>query len=138
MSTCMKVMDEYRDEGFTVVSTTSFLQSACITALNTSVEPMLAVYRKRRDYVLNRLAEMGLECVEPQGGFYAFPSIKKFGMSSTEFCKRMIDEVGLALTPGDCFGDDHCVRLTYCYCDEELKEGLDRLENFVKQLENEA
>ena len=99
---------------------------------------MREIYRKRRDYVLKRLDEMGLQCVRPEGGFYVFPSITQFGMSSADFCKRMIDEVGLALTPGYCFGDDDCVRLTYCYQDSELEAGLDRLEEFIKILKNEA
>ncbi len=119
---------------YTVVSTASFSQKACIEALHTDVSGMLEVYRKRRDYVLNRLSDMNLSVVTPKGGFYAFPSIEKFGLPSGEFCTRMINEAGLAATPGFCFGSDKHIRLTYCYSDEELKNGLDRLERFIGTL----
>ena len=66
--------------------------------------------------------------------FYLFPSIEKFGMDSAAFCTRMIHEAGLAATPGFCFGSDRHIRLTYCYSDEELAEGLNRLEKFVRSL----
>lgn len=119
---------------FAVVSAASTSQRACITALECDPSPMREVYRKRRDYVLNRLEEMGLAVNKPEGAFYLFPSIEKFGMGSTEFCTRMIREVGLAATPGACFGSDKHIRLTYCYSDEQLMEGLNRLERFIKSL----
>ena len=72
---------------------------------------------------------------EPEGAFYVFPSIAGFGLPSGEFCTRMIREAGLAATPGACFGAEGHIRLTYCYSDGELKEGLDRLERFCKKLE---
>ena len=119
---------------FMVVSTPAPFQRACITALSQSVEPMLAVYRKRREYVLARLRGMGLDVTEPLGAFYVFPSIAKFGIPSAEFCRRMIREAGLAATPGDCFGAEGYIRLTYCYGDDALKTGLDRLEHFISTL----
>lgn len=119
---------------FTVVSTASFSQKACIKALEEDVTPMLDVYKKRREFVLKRLDEIGLSVSEPQGAFYVFPSIEKFGISSGEFCTRMISEALLAATPGECFGSDSHIRLTYCYSDEELTEGMNRLEKFVKIL----
>ena len=121
---------------FTVVSTASFSQNACIEALKTDVAPMLEIYRKRRSFVLSRLKEIGLETVTPMGGFYAFPSIEKFGIPSGEFCTRMIEQAGLAATPGFCFGSDKHIRLTYCYGDEQLEEGMNRLESFVNSLNN--
>lgn len=119
---------------YTVVSSASFSQKACIEALKTDVDPMLEVYRKRRDYTLKRLGEIGLETVVPLGGFYVFPSIEKFGLSSGEFCERMIKEAGLAATPGACFGSDKHIRLTYCYSDKQLEEGMRRLERFCNSL----
>ncbi|MCM1544095.1 MAG: aminotransferase class I/II-fold pyridoxal phosphate-dependent enzyme [Ruminococcus sp.] len=121
---------------YTVVSSASFSQKACIEALKTDVSPMIETYRKRRDFVLKRLDEIGLETVTPMGGFYVFPSIEKFGMTSGEFCTRMIKEAGLAATPGACFGSDKHIRLTYCYSDEQLAEGLNRLETFINSLKN--
>ena len=87
--------------------------------------------------MLGRLKNMGLDLPEPQGAFYMFPSIRRFGLDSATFCTRMIKEAGLAATPGFCFGSDDHIRLTYCYSDEHLKEGLDRLEKFLVLLENE-
>lgn len=120
---------------YTVVSSSSISQKACITALEQDISPMLEVYTKRRDFVLSRLTQMGLDFIVPQGGFYVFPSIKKYGLSSSDFCMKMIDEALLAVTPGFCFGSDEHIRLTYCYSDEQLKEGMDRLEKFIKTLE---
>lgn len=119
---------------FTVVSTCSFSQKACIAALKEDITPMLETYKKRREFVLRRLHEIGLEVAVPLGAFYVFPSIEKFGIPSGEFCTRMIKEALLAATPGECFGSDRHIRLTYCYSDNELEEGMDRLERFVKSL----
>ena len=63
-----------------------------------------------------------------------FPSIQEFGLSSSEFCVRMIREAGLAATPGSCFGAEGYIRLTYCYGNDQLHEGLDRLERFICML----
>lgn len=119
---------------FTVVSTASFSQSACIRALETDISPMVEEYNRRRLFVLGRLCEIGLETTTPLGGFYAFPSIEKFGLSSGEFCSRMIEEAGLAAVPGFCFGSDGHIRLSYCCGESELKEGMNRLEKFCRSL----
>ena len=119
---------------FMVVSTPAPFQRAAMAALDYDPTPLVETYRKRRAFVLRRLREIGLEAAEPMGAFYVFPSIQKFGLSSAEFCTRMIREAGLAATPGYCFGGEGFIRLTYCYSDAELGEGLDRLERFVKQL----
>ena len=95
---------------------------------------MAAVYRKRREYVLARLDQMGLPYPTPRGAFYVFPEISKFGMDSETFCIRLIEEGGLAAVPGSCFGVEGHIRLSYCYSDEELQESLDRLERFIGQL----
>ncbi len=115
---------------FAVVSASSFSQDGCVEALKTDVSSMVQVYDRRRHYVLSRLTEIGMETTIPLGGFYVFPSIKKFGLSSDAFCRRMIEEVGLAVVPGFCFGSDDHIRLSYCCSDDTLKEGLNRLERF--------
>ncbi len=120
---------------FMVTSTPAPFQRACIRALDCDVAPFRDEYRRRRDFVRKRLAEIGLETPAMEGGFYAFPSIEKFGMSDDEFCTRMIREAGLAAIPGSDFGVEGHIRLTYCYSSEELKEGFDRLEKFVRSLE---
>ena len=95
---------------------------------------VVETYRRRRAYVLSRLDSMGLPVTRPDGAFYVFPSIAAYGMDSGTFCTRMIREAGLAATPGACFGGEGHIRLTYCYGDETLKTGLDRLEDFLKTL----
>ena len=121
---------------FIVVSTPSPFQKAALAALDFDPQELKSTYAKRRTYMLERLRKMGLEVPEPQGAFYMFPSIRKFGIDSARFCRRMINEAGLAATPGVCFGSDDHIRLTYCYSDFALKEGLDRLESFIGKLEN--
>ena len=117
-----------------IASVPTFLQKAAETALLVDVAPMASVYRKRRDYVCRRLDRMGLTYPKPEGAFYVFPDISRFGLSSEEFCIRLIEEGGLAAVPGSCFGGEGHIRLSYCYSDEELKESLDRLEKFIRSL----
>ena len=118
----------------TITAVPTFLQDAAITALQTDTAPMREIYAKRRDYVCARLDAMGLKYPAPEGAFYVFPEISKFGLSSDEFCTRMIKEGKVAAVPGSCFGADKHIRLSYCYSDEELKRGLDRMEAFLATL----
>ena len=118
----------------TITAVPTFLQDAAITALQTDTAPMREIYEKRRDYVCDRLDAMGLTYPAPEGAFYVFPEISKFGLSSDEFCTRMIKEGKVAAVPGSCFGADGHIRLSYCYSDEELKRGLDRMEAFLATL----
>ena len=74
-----------------------------------------------------------MEVVEPQGAFYLFPSIRRWGMDSETFCTRLIREGGVALVPGSCFGAEGYVRLSYCCDDRTLEEGLNRLEAFLER-----
>ena len=120
---------------YMVSSAVSFEMDAAVKALAVDPAPMLDVYRNRRKIVIDALAEMGLDVVEPAGAFYAFPSIKKFGMTAEEFCIRAIEEAGVALVPGDCFACEGHVRLSYCVATKDLKEGLNRLATFVKTLQ---
>ena len=120
---------------FVVVSTPAPFQKAAARALEFDPVELKETYRKRRAYMLSRLEEMGLDVPSPQGAFYMFPSIKPFGLDSATFCRRMIQEAGLAATPGFCFGSDDHIRLTYCYSDDQLKEGLDRLQAFISKLD---
>ena len=117
-----------------ITAVPTFLQEAAITALREDPAPMRETYRKRRDYVCSRLREMGLSFPEPEGAFYVFPDISSFGMEDTEFCTRMIREGKVAAVPGSCFGGPGHIRISYCYSDQELKKGLDRMERFIKAL----
>lgn len=117
-----------------VVSVASYAQDACIEALRQDVSPMTAVYRARRDRMLAALAEIGLETVRPEGAFYVFPSIAKFGLTSEQFCLRAITEGKVAAVPGSCFGAEGFIRLSYCYSTDEIDTALARLAAFVKTL----
>ena len=117
----------------TIAAVPTFLQEAGLAALGEDIAPMREIYRRRRDYVTNRLTQMGLDFPEPEGAFYVFVNIQKFGMTSDEFCTRLIREGKLAAVPGSCFGVEGFLRLSYCYSEEELKKGLDRLEQFIKR-----
>ena len=117
-----------------VAAVPTFLQAACVTALQTDVSEMKEEYRRRRDYVLSRLEKMGLSCPRPAGAFYAFADISRFGLSSDEFCTRLIREAGVATVPGSCFGAEGYLRISYCCATKALAEGLDRLANFLRKL----
>ena len=117
-----------------IASVPTFAQDAALAALNTDVTAMREIYRSRRDYVLQRLTALGLSCPAPLGAFYVFPDISRFGMPSNAFCTRMIREAGVAAVPGSCFGAEGYIRISYCYSMEELSEGLNRLERFIRQL----
>ena len=114
-----------------IAAVPTFLQAAAETALLQDTAPTRALYRRRRDYVCTRLTQMGLEYPDPQGAFYVFPSIQKFGIPSWDFCLRLVKEAGLAAVPGTCFGCEGYIRLSYCYSDRELEESLNRLEAFI-------
>jgi aminotransferase len=98
------------------------------------VENMRKTFERRKDYCMNRLKELNLEVAEPKGAFYIFPSIKKFNMTSEEFCEKLLNEGKVACVPGTAFGTlgEGYMRISYCYSDEILKEAFDRLEKFLK------
>ena len=97
---------------------------------------MKCIFSKIKDFVVNRLKEIGLDIVIPKGAFYVFPSIQKYNMSSEEFALRPLHEEKVACVPGTAFGNggEGYLRLSYCYSDEELNESLNRLEKFIKKL----
>ena len=117
-----------------IAAVPTFVQAAGVAALREDVAPMREVYRRRRDYVTARLDAMGLRYPQPQGAFYVFPDIRKFGLRSDAFCQRLIQQGKLAAVPGSCFGVEGFLRLSYCYREQELEKGMDRLENFLATL----
>ena len=127
---------------FAIMCAPTTSQYAAIEALKNGDEDvarMRDAYDQRRHFVLSRLHEMGLQCFEPYGAFYAFPSIARFGLSSDEFATRFLKEEKVAIVPGTAFGDcgEGFLRLSYAYSIENLKEALGRLERFVQRLEQE-
>ena len=120
---------------FMVTSAPAPFQRAGVAALACDPAPMVAEYRRRRDYAFARLNDMGLETPLPGGAFYLFPSVARFGMDSTTFCTRLLKEGGVAVTPGAAFGADGRVRVSYACDMDALREGLDRMARFVRRLE---
>ena len=123
---------------YMITSTPAPFQRACIEALHTDPTPFIKKYQKRRTLILTELDRLGLSYVKPEGAFYVFPNISKYGLSSSDFCTRMIKEVKLAATPGFCFGDDACIRLSYCCSEETIQEGMKRLGEFLAILKEEG
>ena len=119
---------------YLVSSAVSFEMDAAAKALSVDPAPMLDTYRRRRQTVLAALEAMELPVVEPAGAFYAFPCIAKTGLTSEEFCIGAIERAGVGLVPGDCFGAEGYVRLSYCVADDVLEEGLRRLAAYVASL----
>lgn len=101
-----------------------------------NVETMKEEFVKRKKYVEDELKRMGIKYYSPKGAFYIFPSIKKFNLSSEEFCDRLLYEDKVACVPGNAFGNggEGYIRISYCYSLEELKVALNRLEVFIKKL----
>jgi len=127
---------------FAIMCAPTTSQYAAVEALRNGdkdVEMMRESYNQRRRFLVNAFKEMGLDCFEPYGAFYMFPSIKKFGMTSEEFATRFLEEEKVAVVPGTAFGDcgEGFLRISYAYSLEQLKEALERLARFVKKLENE-
>ena len=121
---------------YMVTSTPAPFQDAAAAALRQDPSAMVGEYRRRREYVLQRLRGMGLGFAEPDGAFYVFPSIARFGLDSMTFCTRLLREGGAAVTPGAAFGSDDHIRISYCCSRSALEQGLDRLEAFLKTLED--
>jgi len=119
---------------------TSISQKAGVEALRgpqDSVQVMLAEYRRRRDFVVRRLNEIpGVKCAEPKGAFYAYPNIgaalgKKGIQNTLQFSERLLSEAHVAVVPGEAFGTDRHVRISYATSLHELTRGLDRLHEFI-------
>ena len=120
-----------------VTAVPTFIQAACVTALEADTSPMARVYDRRRQYVCRRLDSMGLAYPKPQGAFYVFPNVEKYGLTSAELCTRLILEAKVATVPGSCFGTEGHIRISCCCSDEDLEKGLDRMEEFFRKLEND-
>ena len=123
---------------FAIMCAPTTSQYAAVEALNngdSDVEEMRDAYNKRRRYLITELRKMGIECFEPFGAFYIFPSIKRFGMSSEEFATKLLEEEKLAVVPGTAFGKcgEGFIRISYAYSIEKLKIAMGRLENFAKR-----
>ena len=103
------------------------------------VQRMRNAYNQRRRYLVQEFKRMQLDCFEPFGAFYIFPSIQEFGMTSEEFATRFLEEEKVAVVPGSAFGEcgEGYLRVSYAYSLEDLKEAIGRLGAFVGRLRNE-
>jgi aspartate aminotransferase len=120
---------------------TSFAQYGALTALKekdqtqAALRSMLAAFDRRRKFLHAGLnAIPGLRCVLAQGAFYLFPNISAFGLSSQDFCARLLDEEKVAAVPGSAFGAEGYLRLSYATSDEIIAEGVRRLGAFCGRL----
>ena len=119
---------------YAVTSVPAFVQRACVKALDTPVDDVREIFHRRRDYVYQRLTAMGLDVQEPEGAFYMFIPVSQYGMDSLTFCEKMLAVGKVGLIPGIYFNTEGYMRLSYCYSDADLKEGLDRIERFLATL----
>ena len=124
---------------FAIMCAPTTSQYAAVEALRNGdedVAQMKEEYDGRRRYLLHCFKEMGLECFEPYGAFYMFPSIRKFGMTSEEFATKLLEAEKVAVVPGTAFGasGEGFVRISYAYSLDDLKKALERIEKFIVTL----
>ncbi|MFH1413279.1 MAG: aminotransferase class I/II-fold pyridoxal phosphate-dependent enzyme [Candidatus Omnitrophota bacterium] len=123
---------------YTIMCVPIISQMAASEALHTgkrSVEEMKREYKRRREFVLDRLEHLGLECAKPEGAFYVFPSLKKTGLSSLDFAEQLLKKERVAVVPGTAFGHgfDDYIRISYTSSFDNLKEAFKRIENFLNE-----
>ncbi len=122
-----------------IMSAPTTAQYAAIEALTNGeadITDMRSQYDMRRRLIVSELNKMGLECFEPEGAFYVFPSIQSTGLSSEEFCKRLLQAERVAVIPGNAFGEsgEGYVRISYSYSIPHITEALSRIAHFLKTL----
>ena len=132
----VKVMTKIHQSCIMSAPTTS--QYAAITALrqcDDQIEMMRDEYNRRRRYVVKALNEMGLTCFEPRGAFYVFPSIQISGLTSSEFCERLLREKEVAIIPGSAFGasGEGYARISYAYSVDHLQTAMKRIREFLTE-----
>ena len=121
---------------YTIMSAPTTAQAAAVAALDEghdSVQRMVAEYDRRRRLIVDGFNTLGLDCFEPKGAFYAFPSIARSGMSSEDFANKLLAEEEVALIPGEAFGEsgNGFVRAAYAQSYEKIEEALNRIESFM-------
>ncbi len=124
---------------YAIMSSPTVSQFAAITALNEcekDIEYMRGEYDMRRRLIVDGVRELGLECFEPEGAFYIFPSIKSTGMTSQEFCEKLVQTHKVAVVPGDAFGacGEGYIRISYAYSLEHIMTALERMRQFLKDI----
>jgi aminotransferase len=128
---------------FAIMCAPTNSQYAAVEAMRNGDEDVATMreqYNQRRRFLMHEFERMGLQCFEPFGAFYVFPSIQEFGMTSDEFATRLLREEKVAVVPGTAFGDcgEGFLRISYAYSLDNLKIALARVEKFVTRLRAEA
>lgn len=123
---------------YTIMSAPTTAQAAALLALEQGdehVEQMRQEYDRRRRLIVDGFNTLGLDCYEPKGAFYAFPSIAASGMSSDDFAMRLLDEEEVAMVPGDAFGASGAgfMRASYATAYEQIEEALNRIDSFMRR-----
>ncbi len=123
---------------YAIMSAPTTAQYAAIEALkngDNDIDAMCNEYNQRRAIMLNGFRHMGLECFEPEGAFYVFPSIQSTGLSSADFCEQLLYSKRVAVIPGTAFGScgEGFVRCSYAYSLDNINEALNRIESFIKE-----
>ena len=116
-------------------------QLAAIEALkhgDADIEMMRDEYNRRRKYIIDGLRKIGISCFEAKGAFYVFPHIGEFGLTSDEFCQRLLDEKSVAIVPGNAFGNcgEGYARISYAYSVDHITKALEKMGEFVSELKN--
>lgn len=124
---------------FGIMSAPTMSQYAAIEAMKNGdkdIEAMCSEYNYRRRVIVDGFRAMGLECFEPRGAFYAFPCIKRTGLTSLKFAEKLLEKEKVAVVPGDAFGEsgEGYIRCSYAYSIDNINEALTRIERFVKSL----
>lgn len=124
---------------YTMLCAPILSQEASVEALKNAeadISTMKAEYKKRRNYIHASFEEMGIPCIRPEGAFYAFADVSKFGMTSKEFALRLLDEQNVACVPGTAFGacGEGFIRCSYATSLEEIKEAMVRIARFIEKL----
>lgn len=132
----------YKIHQYAIMCAPTASQYAAIQALkegDSDIEMMRDEYNRRRKYIVNGLHGIGIECFEPEGAFYVFPNVGKFGMTSERFCERLLYEEGVAIVPGTAFGDcgEGFARISYAYSVNHITTALEKIEKFVNKLKKE-
>ena len=117
-------------------TTSQYAAIVAMTECDEIVREMLEEYDTRRRLIVDGFNKLGLTCRDPKGAFYAFPSIQKTGLTSEEFCQRLLESKHVAVVPGPAFGQggEGFIRASYCYSTDHIKEALKRIEEFLAEL----
>lgn len=123
---------------YVIMCAPTMSQWAAIEALENGmpeVDQMVAEYNRRREVIVGGFRKMGLSCFEPKGAFYCFPRISDFGLSSDDFCTKLLESEKVAVVPGSAFGasGEGFIRCSYAYSVEAIEEALHRIERFIQK-----